>query len=253
MNDDFLSQFREAPREEFARTLYARLAAQRAPASPRQTGFARWRMAFAVAALCVMLAATLAAVPATRAAVVRVLRELGGLIFQEMNRLPVQGPAVEGGSGEIWSPAEAEGRLPFHVRVPDWAPDGFAWAGSLNVWLPEQGKPETWQVLTEWTSPNQDPPAYIILSADYHPSFPPRRTVGEGSVEQLKINGKDVALVRGIWGGDPAATETPGLPWQRGHLTLTWVREEDGVAYSLEANEGPVTLEDLVQMVQTIR
>ena len=51
MNDDFLSQFREPPREEFALALYSRLAAQRSRAPARPIAFPNWRMVAALAAL----------------------------------------------------------------------------------------------------------------------------------------------------------------------------------------------------------
>lgn len=119
MNDDFLTRFTKPPRPEFAAELYRRI---NPPATARPS-FAV-RAALAASALCAVLAATLLVSPAARAAVLSLIRDIGGVSFQETSDYPGSGD-ITTVPEEILSLEDAQVKLPYSISLPTWVPEGI--------------------------------------------------------------------------------------------------------------------------------
>ncbi len=86
MNDDFLSQFRKAPRREFAASLYERISNPMKTTARTQT----FRSAAVTVSLAMLIAAAVFLSPTTRAMADTLLHQFGALIFVQapLNRNP---------------------------------------------------------------------------------------------------------------------------------------------------------------------
>ena len=83
-----------------------------------------------------------------------------------------------------------------------------------------------------------------MATARTYNDWPLRSTVGKGAVEEVQINGRVMALVRGSWKPSGEYSMTHGV------FTLNWV--EDGVYYHLEGSPTNVSAEELIKMVESI-
>lgn len=87
MNDDFLNQFREPPRSEFAASLYQRISKM----YTQPNIFLRRRLAWTFSVLVAMLTITLAVSPSARALAADLLRQIGVLTLDSR---PVGEPVI---------------------------------------------------------------------------------------------------------------------------------------------------------------
>jgi hypothetical protein len=85
MNEDFLSQFREAPRPEFAEAVRLRFSRP----SPKTLAVGLWfrRIGLAFAALCALASAVFVASPAARAQVQAFIYDIAGYSVTLLTRI----------------------------------------------------------------------------------------------------------------------------------------------------------------------
>ena len=278
MNDDFLSNFRQPPRPEFAQALYTKLT-QDAKARPSGRHLILKRTAFVLAALCLAFALTIALSPTLRAAALAIVNDLiktitvrGTTVFVESDV-----PAVreEGESyGEIWtpvSPSEVSADYPFFAKLPTWVPSGFvlqeraALFGSITKDVVES-------VLFEWKNKQGDT-IQLRVSKGSCPngllweSGAPRSDCGhmmyievdsKNQPEVIKVNEQPAVLFprqqmlmdlsdpirkwnpyRGKY--DNRDPEAFFLTWENGEIT-----------FDLAVKSRTITKEDLVRMAESI-
>jgi hypothetical protein len=134
MNDNFLNQFRQSPRREFASELYQRINKPMSPKSAFNPLLLR-RTALAFGAIALLLMAALLFSPSARAFAGEQLRQIGAFLFN-----PVEsGVAIEPGEAQPTVPApaeitaefvknaaEASNLAGFTVLTPAYLPDGYS-------------------------------------------------------------------------------------------------------------------------------
>ncbi|MBN2086701.1 MAG: DUF4367 domain-containing protein [Anaerolineales bacterium] len=229
MNEDYLIRHQKPPRQEFAAELYRKISRP----APEKTGLAT-RVAPTALAFCVVLAASFLASLAARAAVISLLRDIGGVAFFETTDYPgADRPASV--PEEILTLVEAQAQLPFSVGLPLWVPEGMAREESVRITrFSESHTPVTiiWRGIG----------AYLELTigqaAEGH-------IVGLESLETVKINGQDAALVRGMWNADTKEWDRDE-PWIG--MTLIWARGEE--TYSLFSPQ--LSREELIRIAESI-
>lgn len=249
MNDDFLIQYWRTPRRAFADDLFARLAPERAP-----TGYAGLvsspvrAFAAGLAALVLIAATVLLATPGARAAVGQLIRTIGGITFHYVASPPDSSEATIV-PHTVVSLAEARTTLPFELRLPAWAPDGYVLQeDEVRIWRPQPPVSgiEPQSVTLTWRNPAYD--QGIRLCIAYPASTWANWLVGhESTVEEIVINGQPAALVRGAWEDGEWRPELD--------MTLLWVPEGSAASYSLSAMPRftQVSVEDLIRMAESVR
>ena len=135
MNDNFFSKFRESPRDEFARSLYAKLNREvQSPKSVYQKRPTR-ALAYVMAAFFVTLILSVAVSPASARAIVEkiiaTLRVKGVTVFVDDEvYVPTGDAAIESyeSYADVWTPVaphDISSHYPFYAKFPDWVPAGF--------------------------------------------------------------------------------------------------------------------------------
>ncbi len=218
------------------------------------------RVALSLATLVLVFSVAMVAFPSARAAVLEVIRRIGGIQVIETDQWP-QTPEERRGSWmtlvdtlpgdpppeiipeQKITLGEAEALLPFTPTLPTWVPEGYVLQDTVRVWLPTEGFTYTIAMWT-WEKPGHpviDMSILHSLEADYAYSV----VVGQDSVEEVSIAGRPAALVRGGWDRDTKRYGT-----QYGILRLQW--ERDGLVLTLSGTEDATSADDLVRMAESI-
>lgn len=240
MNDEFLAELREAPRAEFSDGLYGRLAQQKADA-PR---FGALKIAAtALLALALPLALAMTFSPAARAAAQRVIQTVGNLAFDVSDEYPGGDGPVSILESEEMTLEQARARFPVALRVPTWAPNGYAREERVSITQLPDGNISA---LMTWQGDENRLALYTYSS----PQTLLRRgsdgiAVGPGSVEEVQVSGKPAAIVRGAWN---ANTRTWGPDML---ISLLWTDDERG--YMLSGMDQHVSVADLVKIAESMR
>jgi hypothetical protein len=257
MNDDFLHTWREPPRAEFARALYAQLSEQEAdkmPAHTQSTAAMLRRLASVFGLTGLVMAGILLASPVARAQVTRWLGEVitvGGVNFKTVDATPFSGgtpvtrPSVE-------SLDAAQAAVPEPLLVPTWVPEGFALQDSVavNQALADANSPFLATVTLTWKNPVNNQVIFQEVLYFRPSEFGPglwNMSPG-GTAEEVEVNGQPAALVQEDvwWDFEDGEERTTGA------LKLLW-SQTDTVLYRFIAPEGSATAEALIQMAESIQ
>ena len=140
MNDEFLIHYRQTPRRAFADDLLARLTRERRPGRvTRLVSTPARRFATGLIALCLVASTVLLAAPGARAAVGQLIRTIGGITF-DFTTPPPDSSGATIIPERVVSLAEARATLPFELRLPAWAPEGFVLQeDQVRIWLHASG------------------------------------------------------------------------------------------------------------------
>ncbi len=249
MNDEFLIQYRRTPRRAFADDLLARLTRERRPgmvtllvSTPAR------RFATGLIALCLVASTVLLAAPGARAAVGQLIRTIGGITFDYTTPPPDSSGATIIRE-RVVSLAEARATLPFELRLPTWAPDGYLLQeDQVRIWL-HASETARQTVTFTWLDPTQPRRGSISLyiDVDSPASSWGKWLVGEGSVEEVAIGGRTGALVRGAWEDRRWHDELGmNLLWQPGGAEATYMLHAATQFTQL-------TQEDLIRMAESVQ
>lgn len=236
MNDDeFFARFRKAPRPEFASALHERI---NSPMNAAARRISSRRRLFACLAVCAALALVLAFSPAARAAVMDALRRIGGITFSEQQQVEPMAGGITTESQRV-KLAEAQARVPFTILIPAWVPEGYVLDENALLPSEELGVPH---VALNWLNEAGD---YITLSIMQTEMGVFQ--VGEGSLGEVEVNGKTVALVRG--GGYDETGQ-----WIASDRLLELMWHEEGVFYILATGgDHLLSVEDLVRAAESLQ
>lgn len=260
MNDEFMTQFYEAPRTEFVEALYQRISRQ------PQSYFARMmgqRLTLRNAAIVFVLVFLVAA--CVYAVTDRGWRKVGGIWVDVEGtlELPPQSSeeqTIQPVEPECLTVEEAKKILRYEIHVPAWAPEGFtfenkvcgidelsdyaglSWTGIGNPGIGLTLSNLRWFNMA--TQKYEVGPSYLLSP------------VAPGSYKEVQVNGHPAVLVRGDWDIFAAlpkrnATREVKVKWDKKlGFQLHWVEGE--TMYSLYARED-VSVEDLIRMAESTR
>lgn len=262
MNDEFLTQFFEAPRAEFADALYERISQQ--PQS-RFPGTRAIKLTFRNAAVAFMFMLLVAA--CVYAVVEEKRWNKVGVIYVDVQReykvhIPSPSDMVEEEDlFECFSIDEAREILQFSFKVPAWAPDGFTFSDEICV-----PKDTPYYAFLNWEGADKNTPMGLGLVNLKLMQFGRADTrfigmpVVPGSYEEVQVHGQPAVLVRGDWESPPWATgemsemsvgEEYEFKWDKKRaLQLYWVDEEVMYRLYTRANVSP---KDLIKVAESAR
>lgn len=288
MNDDFLSNFRQTPRPDFAQALYTKLMhdAKAKPVIRRHS--AAKRTAYVLAALCLMFALTLALSPAARAAALTVVGDIiekitvrGVTILVSDEPLPTPATPTEGGESysEIWtplSPRDISADHPFFAKLPAWVPTGYVLQERAALYYGAITEASPSSALFEWKDNTGETIQLEVRKGSclngefYDPDGPlhDRRsdcTIGiyvivgpEDKPQILAINDQPAVFFQGVWGladlSDPVRKWNPSR-WKptKDVTTGAWITwENQGRTFMLVAESAAITQEDLLRLAESI-
>lgn len=234
MNEDFLTRHRKSPPRDFSEALYKRINMQ----MNTRRSFRFRRFTFA-AALCAALIAALAFSPAARAAFNGLIVNIGGMIFFEPDEsaspaTPLPESRVTLVPEEVLSLAEAEAKLPYPIRLPTWAPDGFRMGTSVRISYFPGAAP---QVTITWYGSDRTVGNIDLLVWGQKVDW----LVETDDVQEVQVDGQPAALVGGSWNADTGQ-------WDGSDLTLSWMKGDQ--MYLLRSPGAPA--EDLIRMAESI-
>jgi hypothetical protein len=256
MSDEFLYEWRQMPRPEFAEALKERIFRE-PPGSARRGP----RLGLVAMLVAVILAAC--ATPQIRTPILRATEAViarGQVIFMTYTvggppRLEVTSPSGERVVVTIktMSVAEAQERVPFSLRIPTWVPEGLKM--NLLTVIPPEAYGD-WIIYVGWRGPYSggvafpDPSLAPLFLQIEGPNVrrwwalggeaPPTLTAFPYPEEGTEINGKPVYM-------------TVSQQWYAPVATISWVQEEDGVRYTLTGNLSMISQEDMIRVAETIR
>lgn len=229
-DDEFLREWAQPPRPEFVQALHERL--KQVPERREQ----RWLgpgILFFLLGLGIMACA----VPQLRTPILQAIQTP---LAQVRGEQTVAVFRTTGQAGEQENPAplpvqmeylsfeEIEAKVPVSVHLPTWMPAGLEPAEAML-----------------FTSPG----AVTLLSLGWEKEgegFPLRLDIWwpAGRItlpvqETIEVNGQPAMWV-----------EEPRAP---GYVSLTWIQQEEGVAYVLTANREQISKEDMLRIAATMR
>lgn len=238
--DDFLTQFREEPRPEFAEQLYRRI---NKPMNnpPLHRPHVR-RLAFAGGLFALLLLVSLAVSPAARAFAGDLVRQIGAFTVAPYEALPADParPTAEPPTPQDVSFAatasEASALAGFTVLQPAWLPDGYQADLDWSVAQQEQGT----IVVRQYQSAQG---AHFLLMNQYQYGSDDQfaQTYGDNeTVSDVQVRGQQALAISGRLMDHPLDRDAGLVPtnW------LLW--EEGGVNYTLWADD--LTLDELMQV-----
>ncbi|HEX2993553.1 MAG TPA: hypothetical protein VHP14_01945 [Anaerolineales bacterium] len=263
MNDEFLTQFREVPRAEFANALYERISREAQPhVSWTLAKKLTFRNAIIVFAFLFFIAACVYAVSAQR------WNKVGGIWVDVQKTIKLEFPPGEpiivepSPDYECLTVEEAREILRFELPVPAWAPEGFTFDNKICGIDLDQ----TWDFAgMVWIG--TDPSSRINIDLDnlrwkhgLEDSVGSPFTmvpVAPGSYKEVQIHGQPAVLVRGDWEW-PWGTEHAAEQAVDGKLELKWDKKralqlywtEGDVLYYLHTYSD-VSAEDLIRMAES--
>ncbi len=287
MNDDFLSKFRQSPRPEFAQFLYAKLM-QDAKAKPMiSRHLIAKRITFALAALCLAFALTIALSPTIRAAALAAMddiiakitvRGVTVLVVDE----PSPAPTTEGSESnesyaEVWtplSPADISADYPFFAKLPTWVPSGYTLQKRAALYYGSILETPPSSAVFEWINDSGETIQLLVQIGScpngpfYDPNGPTHDRRSDCAIESwfivglksepqvVEINGQPAVLFSDVFGlADLSGSVKKWNPsrWKsttdvtKG-ATITW--ESDGRTFLLLSTA--ITKEDLIRLAETI-
>jgi hypothetical protein len=137
---------------------------------------------------------------------------------------------------QTMSQAEAQAQLLFHYALPAWTPAGFVLQDQVEVVLPSRaGNGAYAGVIITWLKPDE---SALRLQVASRPADQPSLG-GAGSSQAASVNGEPAVLV-----------QSGSASLGQARLSLAWQRS--GLSYSLSADPGAVTADDLVRMAESI-
>ncbi|MBN2388451.1 MAG: DUF4367 domain-containing protein [Anaerolineales bacterium] len=231
MNDEeFLIRFRQAPPGEFTRALYEKINPSVADAPGSRL---LHRLAVGLAALIFALGLTLAASPAARAYLAALVREIGGLPFEETDQYPGGGP-VEIIPSQTLSLDEVRLGQPFPLGLPGWVPEGMIPCDQVSVTPFQDGFTP---VTISWRNPSARTGFDLTVVQEEAPWV-----VAPGSTQEVTVNSQPAALTRGGWNADEQT-------WDE-NLAITLIWKIDEQVYMLSS----ITLEaeTLIRIAESI-
>ena len=239
MVDDFLKQYRKQPDQAFTQALYRKIHMEPRPVSTMK------RLSLALVCLLAIFGIALGVSPQARGAALELIREVGGLRFTETNDYPGNGGKEEIVESRHVPFDEAILIFPGTISLPRFLPEGYSL--DPEVRLTDFGGGSLPMAEVTWkTNPNGGW-SNLRLGINYlTEEFQGyAEVVGEGAIEEVTINGKPAALIRGGWNYDTKSFD-PNI----NNLSLQWEYDERTI-YALHSSES-IGQDVLIEIAESI-
>jgi hypothetical protein len=258
MNDKFLFENRPEVNQQFADQLYQKLTTRISETevlmnTRKQSRSFKWQYALVALLITAVLLFTFSA--PVRAKALELIRLVAGFNIQEQSESPLAFMDDPESTVEITvypvlteQLADLLKNPPFSYELPTWVPDGY----TLNQ---EIGKSVSGSWISlGWGSPDGLTSYELLVEKEYNGYTLP---AGEGSAEEITINGQPAYLVRGDWGADGQWDPRGGITigWQLdGHFYRMDYGQLEPERYTVTSIDGDMDaiLENMIKMAESV-
>lgn len=235
MNEDYMKQFRKVPDSEFVKKVYTRLERKERIRSIQQHFIRSVLVLIFVFGMLMTFSSTV------RAQVINLWVKIAGLPFIITNDYPSDAYILVPSAN--WSLDEARTRFASPISIPAYVPHGYERSSAVEHIL--DGYVDLLTITWENHKYGED----IYLNIQH--CFPEQSNgcgtmVGEGTVEEIMVNGKPAALIR----AHPLNLDTHQFDSSTG-VGIRWLYSEN-TAYGLTYYGKDLPLEELVKMAESI-
>lgn len=237
MKDKFLWSYRIAPRPAFIRYLSERLEMGK----KKSFGMGSMRLspvALGVITLVLAFSLTFAISPVVRAQVENWVGQVGGVLFTATVDYPGGEEPVTDTPSDTMSLEDASALLPFAIDLPTRIPEGYVLDETVTL-LKFEDNVE--RVFIQWTAPQE---ALLELQIENQTPNESKWIVGQGSVEEVLVNGMAAALVRGGWQSETQQWSNPQIL----HLYFP----HNGQTYILSSFEKDIPVDELILIAESL-
>lgn len=235
MNDRFLKDYSIAPSHAFVQDLRDHLGIQNE--NGMRVSTLRLRpIALGAITLVLALIITLTISPSVRAQLQEWTGEIAGVLFTTTGDYPGEDGAVTIIPSEEMGLEEARSILPFAIDLPTSIPEGYALEENVSILRFEDGVE---RVYIHWRAPGK-----ALLELNIENTTEPKWLVGPESIEEVLVNGKPAALVRGGWNADTKQ-------WDQME-TLTLYLPHKDQTYIFVAREDDIPVEKLLHIAESL-
>ena len=240
MHDDFLKQYRKQPDQAFTEALYRKVQMEKRRVSTMK------RLSLALVCLLAAFGIALGVSPQARGAALELIREVGGLRFMETSDYPGKGGKTEIVESTYLPLEEAMLIFPGTISLPSALPEGYSLDPEVQLTDFEGGNLPIAEVNWRKTNPEGGWSSLSLGIAYLTEQVQDlARVVGEGAIEEVTINGKPAALIRGGWNYDAKSfdpTIQPSLRWEYDERTI----------YELHSSDEAIGREVLIRIAESI-
>jgi len=237
MNENYLKQFRKSPDSQFIEKIHARLEKK------ERLQVIKKYFAFSALSVIFLLGILMTISSTVRADVLRTIEEIAGLRFDVTSNYPgIPDEKVTIVPSEYLSLVEAQNRFPSPVMLPAYVPQGYERQTDVEFFV--LGDIPT--LITRWGSTEKHT-GNIELDIKHCSSGFENcgMTVGEGSLEEIMLNEKPAAVIRGSWNYDTQQYDLSAT------TAIQWKYDENTI-YTLSTWNQDMPLEELIRMAESI-
>lgn len=241
MDDDFLKQYRKQPDSTFVESVYLKINTR------KRGGSMMKKFSLAFAAFITLIAITLGVSPRARGAALELVHEIGGLRFEETSDYPGAGEPVKIVDSTYVSLDEARQIFTGPISLPGVVPDGYTLDPEVELIDWQDGNFITVYINWRESTPHGEWASLRLRINHNSKSYGNHgEIVGKEAIEEITINGKPAALVRGGWNYDTQSYDF-GINSQR----IQWMYDEN-TSYSLESQNEVISKEALIEIAESI-
>ena len=240
MNDQFLRDYYKQPDAKAFQEMEDKLRLNSKHTSLTRI-FLPFKPALKVGVVIILICVLLFVSPAVRAQVSEWIQQIGGVFVLETNEYPGRGP-VQTIPFDQYSFEGVANELPFEISLPSWMPEEFEIIPTVKVSRFNNQTAVTAYI--DW-KPSSGPILTLIIQHRLDGENV-GLIVGEGSVEEILVNGEPAALVRGGWNADIQQWD-----FNIKALTLSW--QYNGQTYRLQGIEDNISVDELIKIAESIR
>jgi hypothetical protein len=249
MNDEILKQYRKAPPPEFADALYRRISETKMT-HQTQPSFSWGRPALALAALFLIVAATLIVSPAARASAGQMWRQVGpfNLVIPGDDGPPPQPTAapptgVEARTADAALPLSEQAG--FTVMAPSYLPAGYVQHGAWSISQRVDG-------VNVYSGYEYESGEHFLTLNQYRygaqEQFDQWLSENE-TLTNVTVRGLPGVWISGRWMANPLREPVAGEPDLQPTGWLMW--EDQGVIYTLMSNTLP--LAEMIKVAESLK
>jgi hypothetical protein len=240
MNEEFIKQFRKPPESRFVEKTHLRLEKKERIQKINQYSTRSLFVLMFMFGLLVTFSSTVGA------EVIRVIKEFAGLQFEETSKCPGCTDDVITIEPEFLSLDAARNQFSSPIVLPTYIPQGFE--RLVDAELYNWGDGISPSLMITWEKRDGDE-LFGGIQLEIRPC-PSNSTscgliVGKGALEEIILNGKPAAVIRGAWNHDRTQYDLSGM------IAIQW-RYDENTVYTLSSEGQPLALDEYIKTAESI-
>lgn len=238
MNEDYIKGFRKAPDLQLLGRIQARLEKrERRQLIKRYTFLSMLALVFAFGMLMTFSSTV-------RAEVISIFLKIGGVQYTVNREYPGKDLPEVVLEPEVLSWEEARSRFVSPLELPTYVPEGYEREAEVPLTIWSGDNAHTLEVI--WRKKGQYPMIGLFIAQCQEESQGCGIGVGDdGALEEITLNGKPAALIRGAWDVDEQRYDLSSM------VSVTW-RYDENAFYKLWSFDQDL-VDELIKMAESVQ